>query len=200
MKLEAQISKLTEFGLPLNDGVIVDDLLLSWSRQDYEAIPFDLILFAYGGEIEEKPWGRYVCDRAWNFDAECIEGDGDYAAIVKHFHRITGKKKRLEELSDAVDPEANLAILCYRVDGESRELHPRIDNDWVDPIVAQQIMEDMKQPGYDFYGKDNGQATVWFYMTPENAAALNHLADNVFGLVRKPWWMFWLSPPPAGRG
>jgi hypothetical protein len=191
MNLEKQVSTLSELGLPLNEGVTVDDLLLPWSREEYEAAPFDLILFAYGSEIEAEPWGRYFCDRAWNFDAECIEDHGDYAAIVHHFHRIAGRKKRLEEVSDEVDTEANHALLRYRIDGELRDLGPRVDNDWVDPCIARQIMDDMKESGFDFYGKDNGQSTVWFYMTPENATALNNLAGNVFGLAKKPWWKFW---------
>lgn len=55
-------------------------------------------------------------------------------------------------------------------------------------------MQDMRGEGHDFYGKDNGQATVWFYLTPQNANALNKLAGNVFGLNRKPWWKFNSQP------
>lgn len=36
MKLEQQLEKLAELGLPLNDGVTVDDLLYSFDREDYE--------------------------------------------------------------------------------------------------------------------------------------------------------------------
>lgn len=191
MNLEKQISMLGELGLPLNDGVTVDDLLLSWSREEYESAPFDLILLAYGSQIEAEPWGRHICDKAWNFDAECIEDNGDYAAIVHHFHRITGRKMLLEAVSDEVDTEADHAALRYRINSEDRNLRPRVDDDWVDPAIVQQIMDDMKEPGFDFYGRDNGQSTVWFYMTPENAAALNDVACNVFGLAKKPWWKFW---------
>ena len=64
MKLEAQIEKLAEFGLPLNDGITVDDFLISWTREEYENSPFDTILFTYGIEVEKEPWGRFFCDRA----------------------------------------------------------------------------------------------------------------------------------------
>ncbi|EOV0071993.1 hypothetical protein ACOIWC_004284, partial [Vibrio vulnificus] len=70
MKLEEQIEKLSDIGLLLNEGVTINDLLLSYSREEYESNPFDLILFVYGIEIEEEPWGRFVCDQAWNFDVE----------------------------------------------------------------------------------------------------------------------------------
>lgn len=191
MKLEAQIEKLAELGLPLNPGITVEDLLVSWPREEYEQAPFDTILFTYGIEVEEKPWGRFFCDRAWNFDAECICADGDYAAIVRQFHRISGRQKLLEELSDHVDLESGRARLQFTIEGTRRWFEPRVDNDWVDPEVAAAIMQDMRGEGYDFYGKDNGQATVWFYMTPGNASVLNTLAGNVFGLDKKPWWRIW---------
>ena len=191
MKLEKQIEKLTELGLPLNDGITQDDFLLSWSREEYEETPFDLILFSFGSEVEDEPWGRFFCDRAWNFDVECIEDNGDYVEIVKQFHRITGKKKQLDELSDHVDIEASQASLSYTVDGLKRELDIKVDNDWADPDTVQLIMQDMTEQGFEFFGKDNGQATVWFYMTPENAQALNSLANNVFGLDKKAWWKLW---------
>ncbi len=187
MKLETQIDKLAQLGLPLNEGITVDELLISWSRDDYEGSPFETILFTYGIEVEKKPWGRFFCDRAWNFDAECICDNGDYAAIVTMFHRISGKQKSLENLSDEVDLDSEKAHLRYTLDGELREFTPRIDNDWVDPDIAAAIMQDMRGDGYDFYGKDNGQATVWFYMTPQNANLLNELAKNVFGLDKNPW-------------
>lgn len=85
MKLEEQIQKLSRLDLPLNTGITIDDFFLSWPREEYEKEPFDLILSKYGDEIEEEPWGRFFCDRAWKFDAECIEGTGDYARIVGHW-------------------------------------------------------------------------------------------------------------------
>lgn len=191
MKLEDQIEKLAEFGLPLNDGITVDDFLISWSREEYEAKPFDTILFTYGIEVEDATGGRYFSDRVWNFDTECICGDGDYVAIVKEFHRISGRQKSLTNLYDEVDLEADEARLRYTLDGQPRELSPRINDDWVDPEVVAVIMQDMRGEGYDFYGMDNGQATVWFHMTADNAKILNTLAGNVFGLTKKPWWKIW---------
>ena len=95
------------------------------------------------------------------------------------------------DLSDEVDLEAEKASLRFTIDGQQREFSPRINNDWVDPDVAAAIMQDLRGEGHDFYGKDNGQATVWFYMTPKNAESLNALAGNVFGLSKKPWWKTW---------
>ena len=191
MKLEEQIQKLAELGLPLNEEVTIDDFLLSWTRAEYEEAPFNLILFSFGTEIEQEPCGRFFCDRVWDFDVECIEDSGDYVSIVKQFHRITGKKKQLTELSDKIDVEASHASLKYTIDGIKKELDIIVDDDWADPAAVQSIMDDFRGEEFDFFGIDNGQATVWFYMTPENALILNSLANNVFDLNKKPWWKIW---------
>lgn len=191
MKLEDQINTLSEIGLSLNQGVTVDDLLVPYSREEYERAPFDLILYVYGIEIEEEPWGRFYCDRAWNFDVEAIEDDGSYVEIFENFHRLTGNAKRVEGLQDRVDVEEGNAELRYEIDGKKRTFQPVVDNDWADPEVVDTVMADLREPGYDFYAKDNGQASIWFYLAEEQAKALNDLADNVFNLNKKPWWRFW---------
>ncbi|EGR0209181.1 hypothetical protein D8T65_23745 [Vibrio vulnificus] len=186
MKLEEQIEKLSDIGLSLNKGVTINDLLLSYSREEYESNPFDLILFVYGIEIEEEPWGRFVCDQAWNFDVEAIEDDGSYTEIVKQFHRITGRAKSLEGLRDSVNLEEHYAELQYSVDGVNRLMKPEIDDDWADAKTIDIILSDLRQPGFDFYPKDNGQASIWFYLSESQAIELNKLANNVFNLERKP--------------
>lgn len=191
MKLEEQIEKLSEIGLFLNNGVSIDDLLLSYSREEYESAPFDLILFVYGIEIEEEPWGRFICDQAWNFDVEAIEDNGSYVEIVKQLHRISGNSKRIEGLIDSIDIEGSRALLQYEIDGVKREFRPVVDNDWADAEIIEKIMNDLRQPGYNFYPKDNGQASIWFYLSEQQALALNKLANNVFNLNRKPWWKVW---------
>lgn len=191
MKLEEQIEKLSEIGLVLNEGVSIDDLLISFSRDEYESTPFDLILFVYGIEIEEEPWGRFICDKAWNFDVEAIEDNGSYINIVKQFHRISGRSKCIERLADLVDVEKSHAELHYEIDGVERKFEPVVDNDWADAGVVEAIMNDLKEPGYDFYPKGNGQASIWFYLSERQALELNKIANNVFGLNRKPWWKVW---------
>lgn len=191
MKLEEQIEKLSEIGLFLNNGVSIDDLLLSYSREEYESAPFDLILFVYGIEIEEEPWGRFICDQAWNFDVEAIEDNGSYVEIVKQLHRISGNSKRIEGLIDSIDIEGSRALLQYEIDGVKREFRPVVDNDWADAEIIEKIMNDLRQPSYNFYPKDNGQASIWFYLSEQQALALNKLANNVFNLNRKPWWKVW---------
>ncbi len=191
MKLETQIEKLAALGIALNDGITVEDFLISFDREEYEKKPFDLILFVYGIEVEEEPWGRFFCDRAWNFDTECIEGSGAYVSIVENFHRITGRTKKLEEVSDEIDVEEGKAYLEYIIDGEKKSYNIKVDSDWADPETVASIMDDLKVQSYDFYAKDNGQASIWFYLNQKEAEELNALAGNPFNLVSKPWWKIW---------
>jgi len=191
MKLEDQIKKLADFGLPLNDGIEINHFLLSWSRDEYEEKPFELILSVYGMEVEADPAGRFFCNRAWNFDHECIESSGDYVAIVKHLHRITGQRKVLTELSDRVDWETQSANLQYSIDGIHRNFDLQMNNDWVDPEVAQTVVNDFSGNGVHLFSIDNGQAEVWFCMEPQHASSLNALAGNVFGLAKRRWWQVW---------
>ncbi|MGF1740616.1 hypothetical protein L4C34_05980 [Vibrio profundum] len=203
MTLEEQIKKLFDIGITLNEGVTIDHLLSFCPRQRYEDEPFDLIMVIYGFEIDEEPWGRYMCDQVWHFDCEAIYDDGSYTEIVTQFHRITGKAKRIEGLRDSVDISDSHATLHYEVDGVKRTLEPVIDDDWADTQAVATIMEDLCEPGYDFYPVDNGQGSAWFYLTSGHAMALNNLANNIFNLnkelpyyhayppKKKPWWKIW---------
>lgn len=109
MRLEDQLATLGELGIELDRGVTIDDLLYSFSREDYEAKPFDLVLFILGCEIEREPWGRRLCSRAWNFDTECIAGDGAYRSIANQLCRVAGRPGAFENLKDHVDLDAREA-------------------------------------------------------------------------------------------
>jgi hypothetical protein len=190
MKLETQIDKLSEIGLKLNEGIVIDDLLNSFSREEYESKPFNEILFVYGIEVESPPWGRFFCDRVWNFDYECIYDSGAYIEVVNHFHRLSRKQKKLEHLTDSIDFDSGVAELVYTLDGVRKSYSPKIDRDWVDSDIVSKIIDDFSTHTHSFYGIDNGQATVWCYLTKEQAHAINNIAGNPFGL-KKAWWRFW---------
>ena len=176
--LEQQLETLAQLGLTLNDGVTVDDLLYSWERGEYENQPFDTILFMLGSEIEREPWGRNVCDRAWNFDVECIEDTGSYVTIVRNLCRVAGTPDLISALEDFVDIEHGTAWLKYTIDGEDRHYTIAVDNDWADPETVSAVMEDIERDGKRFYGKDNGQASIWFYLDQPTADKLNALTGN----------------------
>ena len=178
VKLEQQLETLEQLGLPLNDGVTVDDLLCSWDREEYESQPYDTLLFMLGSEVERKPWGQNACDSAWNFDVECIEGTGAYVTIVKNFCRVAGVPDLMSNLEDFVDFENELAWLNYTIDGQKRHFDIPVDNDWADPETVSAVIRDIERNGKRFYAKDNGQASIWFYLDKETATKLNALTGG----------------------
>ncbi|MGY8768596.1 MAG: hypothetical protein ACKVH8_09235 [Pirellulales bacterium] len=176
--LEHQLETLGQLGLTLNDGVTIDDLLYSWDREEYENEPYDMILFVLGSEIEREPWGRNICDRAWNFDIECIEATGSYVTIVNNLCRVAGKPDLITDLEDVVDFKNGKAWLKYTIDGELRHYTVPVDNDWADPDTISAVIEDIERDGKRFYAKDNGQASIWFYLDTDTADKLNVLTGN----------------------
>jgi hypothetical protein len=184
MTLEQQLDALAEIGLTLNDGVTIDDLLYSFDRENYEDEPFDLILFVMGSEVERGPLERSVCSRAWNLDMECIVETGDYARIVKRLSEVAGLSHVITDIEDHVDLESGEAWLKYVVDGKPRHYVIPVNDDWADPDTVAAIMADIERDGYRFYGKDNGQATIWYYLDSKTAKKLNELSNN--GLVPGP--------------
>jgi hypothetical protein len=177
MELESQLAKLAELGLVLNDGITIDDLIYSNDRSTYENNPFDPILHVLGIEVEREPWGRWICDRVWNFDTECISGTGNYVKIVKRLCLLAGNTE-LVDIVDFVDLEANSGWLEYTIDGRKQRHTIEISDDWADTLALTYVMEDLQQDDKQFYTKDNGQAMLLFYLDREVAIALNDLCDD----------------------
>src|SRR5438477_5697649 len=160
MKIEAQLAELAELGLTLEPGVAVDDLLSSFDREAFEKRPFDLLLVLLGSEVERKPWGRRFSRHAWNFDTECVEGDGAYVRIVDQLAKLADATQRLSDVRDHVDHESEEAWLEYLLDGKRRHYDVEVQDDWADAQVVSEVMEDLEGAGRHFYAKDNGQAMV----------------------------------------
>ncbi|WP_216362626.1 hypothetical protein [Bowmanella denitrificans] len=182
--LEAQIQALAESGLKLNDGVTVGDLLYSWSREEYEQSPYDLIFSIYGSEVERAPWGRNVCDKVWNFDVESIEGDGAYVDIVHRLSLLTGAVSRISDIKDSVNFGSGEAWVSYKIDGKSRKHNIVIDNDWADAKAVDAVMQDMLVSDHSFYAIDNGQASIWFFLNEKTASELNKLSGGKLKKIR----------------
>jgi hypothetical protein len=176
--LENQIEILKGLGISLNENVTIDDFLNSFDRDAYEDKPFDLILFVYGIEIESEPWGRNFSNNAWNFDVECIEDNGSYIEIVKNFALLSNKLDEIENIKDSVDFEKEDAWVSYSINGIEKRYEAEFDNDWADPITVTSIMSDLTNDGYSFYAKDNGQASIWFYLDDKTAQKLNEYSNN----------------------
>ena len=79
----------------------------------------------------------------------------------------------------------------YEAEGTSIIIELIVGNDWVDAETVAKIVDDLAEPDFSFYAKDNRQASIWLYLSEQEARALDALADGVFGLDRKPWWTIW---------
>lgn len=182
MKLETQIQKLADLGLPLNEGITIDDLLYSFDRGDFEKKPFNLILFALGIEVEKPPYAP-ICDKVWNFDTECITSTGDYVRIVKQLCKLSGDPDYLTNISDHIDFKTDEAWLKYQFGKVSRNWIVELDGDWVDRMTISYVIDDIERDGKRFYYKDNGQAMILFYLDEVIAKEINDLSGGALETV-----------------
>jgi hypothetical protein len=178
MTLEEQLEKLAEFGVILDDGVTIDDLLYSFDRYAYESKPFDLVLFQLGGEVEREPWGRPVCSRAWNFYIKCIGQPGDYVEIVKHLCVVAGQPDLISHVTGYVDPDSGSWRLKYTINGSDRNWSIDVYDGWADILTLSYVMYDIERDGRRFYAKDNGHTMILYYLGAATAAAINALCDG----------------------
>lgn len=178
MTLEEQLAALDAIGIKLNEGATVEDLLYSYDRAEYEKQPFDALLFILGSEIEREPWGRYFSSVAWNFDAECIVENGDYVRIVNRLAELAGVSNYMSGVTDSVDLDAGVATLEYTLDGQTRSLTPIVNDDWADADTVNVILSDLERDGRYFYGIDNGQSTILYYLDEQTAGQLRTLTTD----------------------
>lgn len=180
--LETQVEALRAAGLPLAPGRTIDDLLMSWSREEFESDPYNLLLVMYGSEVEAEPWGRVFCERGWNFDMECLAQAGDYARAFAPVLRTTGRPGLVKDLSDDFHIDAEAVEIRYTLQGQPRRLTARVDNDWADPEAVTAFLRDVEIAVGDdrrFWAADNGQASVLLFITEAEAAAIDGLRPGL---------------------
>lgn len=187
--LEAQIAALADAGLVMAPGRTMDELLLSWPREDYEGDPYNLLLFMYGSDVEQEPWDRAFCERGLDFDMECLEQAGDYARAFTRIVRITGRPELVTDLSDDFSVDAGTATIRYTINGSARVLRAAVDNDWVDPEAVAAFVKDIEAAvgdGRRFWAADNGQASVLFFITEDEANKVNALRPGILERYVRP--------------
>jgi hypothetical protein len=187
--LERQIAEFEAAGLKLNPGITLAGLLHSYPASEYAGDPYRLLLFMYGSEVEQEPWGRRICDAVLNFDYECIDGEGSYVRIAEDFARLAGVRDLLNDLRDDADLARETGTLTYSARGELRTVPFRIDNDWADPKAVQAILSDMQHlagDGRTFWGSDNGQSVILVFVDKPTSTRLNKLTMDLLEAQLKP--------------
>jgi len=192
MKLEDQLAQLAEIGLPLNEGItvnhlllfdsdpesIVNDLLLAGQRKDFEEKPFGLILWIMGCALQYEPWGRSICSPLWHFDCECVHRPDIYTNLVTRLCEAAGFPEHIKDIDSFVDLEKEEAWLKYTVNGVERYHYLDVNYDWVDCLTLAYVMNDIEHDGCLFYDLDTqGQTKFLLYLSPEAAETLSKLAN-----------------------
>lgn len=178
MRLEDQLDRLAELGLPLAAGRTVDELLYSWPRVAYERKPFDLLLFALGCMVKDEPWERWFCNRAWHFDTECVRGQGSYVSIARQLCRISGLPDAFSGLRDHVDLGTEEAWIEYTADGRRVNWPIEVRDDWADLMIVGYLIDELEHGDRRFYVRHNGQAMTLFFLDDNAAERLNTLAGE----------------------
>ena len=178
MKLETQLDRLAELGLALNPGIKIEDLLHSYDRQAFEQQPFVLLLFCFGSEVEQEPWGRRICDRVWNLDTECIVSTGDYVKILQNLCLLSETLDYLTDIVDYIDLEEGKCWLEYTIQEKRQHRTVEANDDWADMLTLSYVMEEIQRDGKQFYALDHSQAMILVYCTSAIASKLGDLCDE----------------------
>jgi len=138
--VEEQIKELAACDIHLREGISVEDLLESINVSDYEAAPYRALLEAMGGPIS----ATVLLDGSpdiWHFDTECIEDEGDYARIANKMKELAQGALPLENITDHVDLEGEVAWLSVDLDGVTFKWDADVNTDWVDPAILSLLAE-----------------------------------------------------------
>jgi hypothetical protein len=160
LTLEQKLAILAGCGLRLKAPFTIDDLLKSWTREDFEKDGFDAVLVGLGMTEEEPPW-RDHCVNAWHLDTECIENSGDYCRIAERMKAMAQGSLPIENIRDHIDVEGRVAWLTFDYRGRNTRIDCKVEDDWVDAEVFRQFVDLLAQSdqskiylSYDLGGQD----------------------------------------------
>lgn len=183
VSFEVQLKSFEKLGYKLNNGITNETFLESYDKADFEDEPWSLMYIIFGSTIEKEPWTPITND-CWHFDAECIEDNGSYIAILENIKRISKSKLNFENTQDFVDIENEKAWVSFELNGKKYKWDLRVDNDWVDGSLFDKIRElntELKNPEkLTFYGL--GQDAVIDYMSEKEMAEFKKVTN-----IRTKW-------------
>lgn len=174
LTLERKLEILAECGLRLAAPFTVQDLLESWSRENFEKPGFNLTLVGLGMTEERPPWRNHSVN-VWHFDTECIEDNGSYVRIAQRMAEMTQGSLVIENVRDQVDLEAGIANLSFEHSGHPVSLDFKVNDDWVDPKILSYFARLLPQtdPSKLFlYHDTRGQDCIIACVTRDQFAAL----------------------------
>lgn len=149
VRLEEQLERLTELGLPLASGVSIDDVIAAGgSRQALEENPY-LGLLAVAGMDQVADQKAALVPRLVCLDLEGVEDDDSYPARVRAIADAAGSSERLGSVISTLDGNAGTCELAVELDGRSYRWEPEVNGDWADGLLLGEIAERLSPPGHE---------------------------------------------------
>ena len=139
VSLEEQLEIFASCGITLSDGITIDHLLRSATREDYERLHYSLLFDVMCGEedIDNRP--RRISPNLYGLDTECIVDHGDYVRAIQPLVDIAQGELPLIDLRDHVDLENKTAWIEFELDGKPHHIDAEINDDWIDTDVLAHI-------------------------------------------------------------
>ena len=133
--LEQQLKVLAKGGITLDPAIGLDEIFVSYSREQFEKDPYRRLLCALGDDVPSA--SRQI----WHFDTECIEDHGDYGKIAHRLTELAEGALPLENIEDFVDIDNGVAWLSFVLDGQDYKWTATVQDDWVDPKILSRFAE-----------------------------------------------------------
>lgn len=148
---DEQLRVIADSGIKLaNDRV---DKIRSIVDENKELYDEDPILFLLNVIASKDDEGTQYSSNICLFDAECINKDGDYKAIVDDLAAICEGQMPVQNTEDSI--ERGNAHVQFDLDGESHKFELKVNEDWVDPSIFDKI-------GTLFSKRTKGAKALWY--------------------------------------
>jgi hypothetical protein len=167
--LQSQVRQLELAGVSMAPGRTVNELIGDLDRRRYLEDPYGELLAAYADGIS---------DQGWNFDFEALSGPGDYAAALQPIVDIVRQPDLVTDLSDDFDIRKPTCTVSYTINGQSRELTARVNNDWVDETLMSDFLADLETHAAGdahFCFLETGGDYTLFFVSNDVVEAVNKL-------------------------
>lgn len=182
LTLEGKIKALAAVSVVIDPERTLEEILESFDREEYEQEGFDSLLFVLANEVETGPSaGAFYTNHLYSLDTECIEDHGDYARIATRLAVMFRDEFNIENISDKVDIDEDIAELSFECMGKKYHKKCRVDNDWLDVSIFElfiQCSSDMRSEKKLVFTVSDGQNLLLSVMTPTQMKAFNKLTGQ----------------------
>lgn len=157
ISIEEQINTLSKLSIKPNHDQFIEWLCDDWGREAVESDPYNLLLFALGGERELNGW-ESLSDDVYSFDTECVEDDDVYQVIFKHLSVLSKGDFNISDVSSEVNHDYKKASISFSFFKNKYSWQLKYNDDWFDCDVISRI---------NYLIKDNGSSSFFYTCSPD---------------------------------